>query len=362
MARWFAMLVLAAGAALHCAPVSAECVELLRVEAMGTAEGQGLTLSSCDAGLDLVMATPSARIAIQLHDPAASAWRAALGPGAPLSGAMLAGRLSVASATGALPDGLLLSSHSARADARHSWLWTNATATLRLDPAAPPSAPECPEPRRILPLLWHGVREVAPGGMVIPAVRLEGNAGIERFSQANCPVSWSVSDITTARVHPTLGLAVVPADARDGVEFEMRATMPGAPGAVTAVGRVRVVDPGRQRLTGRWTHVEEKVCGTATWRPATQRVGELQFGADGQFSVTWQPSGGRRDYWGRYEHDTASGKLTMEVTGGSNMPYRRLSEGIATLDHQGTLVVGRRMFDSGSAAMPPCEVKMKRLQ
>ena len=54
--------------------------------------------------------------------------------------------------------------------------------------------------------------------------------------------------------------------------------------------------------------------------PAERSIGELEFRADGTFSVTWVPFETYRDYWGRYTLDLRTGRLNLQVETGNYVP------------------------------------------
>ena len=73
-------------------------------------------------------------------------------------------------------------------------------------------------------------------------------------------------------------------------------------------------DPSTNPLVGIWEQIAYEGC------PAGSRILELNFRADGTFSVTWTPFEGYRDYWGSYGFEQETGLLTLEIDGGNHIP------------------------------------------
>ena len=94
-------------------------------------------------------------------------------------------------------------------------------------------------------------------------------------------------------------------------------------------------------LTGRYSQT-----GAAGWgNPPCenlQRIGELEFGADGRFAVTFVPFESYRDYWGTYRYDPLDGSLELTVEGGNSQfarPAGKVLTGKAYRNEAGRLVL-----------------------
>jgi hypothetical protein len=68
-------------------------------------------------------------------------------------------------------------------------------------------------------------------------------------------------------------------------------------------------------------------------------IGELEFTADGHFSVTWRPFETYKDYWGSFRLDPDTGALLLSVAGGNDIPAALDLQGKASMAADGALVL-----------------------
>ena len=354
-------LVLALLAACTIAPAArAACKELLRVETEEWEAKPRLSLTNCDVTARFEGSGRNPRVMLQLREPAASAWRSALGPNGDLSSALLGAELAVKSHAGSIPAALLLSSLSARGAAAHAWLWEASSAMLRIapvDPAAGIGGNRCPNEAHGVPMLWPRDLEVPPGALIAPSAFWTTRPGSYDRIAPSCLAGWSLSDRAPAVVHPALGLAIVAPDAPDGTVFELRAQLSGQPEGVE--GRVRVTNPALHPLAGRWTETQEKLCDGA-WRTPAQPIGELVFNADGTFTLVKVPFESYYDYWGTYRHTPHSGSLMLEITGGNKVPSSRMARGRAHLGPSDELLLEGLPPADALPSQPICARRFQR--
>jgi hypothetical protein len=83
---------------------------------------------------------------------------------------------------------------------------------------------------------------------------------------------------------------------------------------------VIVFDPKEKPLVGLWYQVRTLPCKGAPVDNRAEKNGvrELQFRADGSFSVTVDPFEAYKDYWGSYK--TAGPSIEFNVSGGNHVP------------------------------------------
>jgi hypothetical protein len=326
------------------------CTELLTVENAKPEQAQRLSLSNCDVTVRFEGSGRTARVILQLKEPAANAWRSALGPDGGLYGALLGADLVVKSRAASIPAAPLLSSYSARGAARHAWLWVETSSALRIDPVDPAAGHgQCPNDDAGTPVLWLKTLEVPPGGLIAPSPFRTKRPGHYEPIAPSCLARWFLSDGAPAVVHPALGLAIATPDATDGTVFELRAKLSKG---TTVAGLVRITDPALHPLAGRWTETQERPCGGAA------PIGELVFNADGTFTLVRQPFESYYDYWGTYRYAPQSGALTMEVTGGNELPSARLAKGTARFTPSGDLLLEK--LPPPDAGAPTCARRFRR--
>jgi hypothetical protein len=164
-----------------------------------------------------------------------------------------------------------------------------------------------------------------------------------------CPVRWSLSPSSqAATVDVRSGVLRVARGAADGTVLTATAMLPGD----TLHARIRVVVPGANPLIGMWRQESEAACADGSAHPPAEPIQELEFRADGTFSVTWTPFESYRDYWGTYAFDASSGRLTLKIDAGNDVPGNVDPEGTASI--AGTRLTLRQMYlgsrQSGTAA------------
>lgn len=109
----------------------------------------------------------------------------------------------------------------------------------------------------------------------------------------------------------------------------------------------------RHALVGQWRQAEHE-CGMAL------DVRELEFHADGRFSVTWRPFETYRDYWGRWSFDERTRELALVMEGGNNRPADFVGRGRIRLA-DGALHLGE--ISLGSAyGRGPCPASFRPMQ
>jgi hypothetical protein len=81
------------------------------------------------------------------------------------------------------------------------------------------------------------------------------------------------------------------------------------------------------------------VCGRGTEIIPEELIGELRFGADGTFAVTWMPFEIYVDYRGTYAYDLTWGTLDLVVEGGSYVPDDVDGSGSFSVDEEGRLIL-----------------------
>lgn len=94
-----------------------------------------------------------------------------------------------------------------------------------------------------------------------------------------------------------------------------------------------------QPLVGLWKQTGRFGCGgkDQAIATATEAINELEFRADGWFSVTWQPFETYRDYWGSYTANNANGAISFRIEQGNYVPGDFRGAGKYKLKKDGTL-------------------------
>ena len=102
---------------------------------------------------------------------------------------------------------------------------------------------------------------------------------------------------------------------------------------------MHVFTPEANPLVGLWREAAQIDCATGNEFVPTTQIGELVFGADGTFGVTWFPFEVYKDYWGTYRFDLAAGTLELVVEGGNYVPRDVDGSGRFRFDATGRLIL-----------------------
>jgi len=96
-----------------------------------------------------------------------------------------------------------------------------------------------------------------------------------------------------------------------------------------------------QPLVGLWKQQPGSGCSRQTDPAGVDSINELEFRADGWFSVTWVPFETYRDYWGSYAADNATRALSLKIDGGNYVPAGFRGDGKFTLRDNNTVELTR---------------------
>jgi hypothetical protein len=155
----------------------------------------------------------------------------------------------------------------------------------------------------------------------------------------SCTGDWSVSGPATLSSDRTQ-LTIDP-DAAPGAAIAIGFSHAGK----TVSARLTVVARDTVVLTGRRSQQRMEGCSIPT------TVGELEFSPGNRFAVTFVPFETYQDYWGTYEFDPASGRLSLKVAGGNFVPPGLDLEGRADLS-SGRLVLSEMFLGTREGHSP----------
>lgn len=175
--------------------------------------------------------------------------------------------------------------------------------------------------------------EVQPGparqGATLRIAARQWRGPANHLTPLDCTSEWTVSDPALATLSEDRSTVRIAPDATPGANFIVSYRIKGQ-----SVGaRFLVVGKDELVLTGRRGQGAVEGCDGLT------PIGELEFNAEGGFSVTYHPFETYKDYWGSYRLDPATGALSMSVTGGNHVPEGLDLEGKAHFDASGKLVL-----------------------
>ena len=100
---------------------------------------------------------------------------------------------------------------------------------------------------------------------------------------------------------------------------------------------VFVYTDAAQPLVGFWRQQSKSGCEPGKTSPPDDVINEMEFRADGSFSVTWTPFEVYRDYWGNYKFDPAKGSLSLQIEHGNYVPSEFRGAGRYKLKDKGSL-------------------------
>jgi len=357
LVRQFAVASITALGFCACA-AAASCVDLLVAEKPNEKGLPKLELSSCDVVASVVDGRRGKALVLELKQPARGRWHAALAAGGTHFEGLLLADLRITPFVSSLPDGTLLASYSARMVREALWTWSDRDGVLRLDaPLAPPPASVCSGLAPGVAVLWFGTREVVPGGILAPNPQTTNSPSSFFKVPPGCVSGWTLSDGAPAALIPEWGVVAIAPTAPDGALFTLRTTV----GGKAVEGQVRVTVPALHPLAGTWRQTTETPCGGGAPRTPARPIGEVVFAANGDFSLTWQPFEAYRDFWGNYQYDAKTQKLSWSALGGNRLPTERIMQGTARIDADGTLRIEGLNLATDNSQQTICEVRFRRV-
>jgi len=187
--------------------------------------------------------------------------------------------------------------------------------------------------------LFAGAVQIRPGEQVrFGAARNVLLVGTEEAFALEKPmrgIRWSVEPVGRGITVAADGVVSVRADAAPGA-YNVVAAAKGE----TRKKQFQVYVPSAQPLVGAWTEVAQIECGDGQEIPPETKMAELIFRANGEFTATWFPFETRKDYWGTYEYNAASGSLSLQAAKAGNLiPQDMRPSGTAVIDANGRLVL-----------------------
>jgi hypothetical protein len=157
------------------------------------------------------------------------------------------------------------------------------------------------------------------------------------FEPVEACAAWSVRPNEGVNIDPLTGVFAVDTITPSGSVFTVSADVENGRRVVSI--QVHVFTPDANPLVGIWREEIQFACGTEEEVVPEQPIGELRFGADGTFGVTWMPFEIYVDYWGTYAHDSERGTLDLDITGGNFVPDDLDGNGRFSFDEQGRLIL-----------------------
>lgn len=196
----------------------------------------------------------------------------------------------------------------------------------RPEPPPPPPDLACLMPGSHFAFLETDTQTYRQGA----TVRVTPTANMAPFGTKPIPLrctgDWSVAG--PARLSEDRSRVTIDPDAAPGSTVSVSFRHDGA----KVEARFRVVGRDEIVLTGRRSQQSVEGCN------APDRIGELQFYPQNRFAVTFTPFETYQDYWGSFEFDPATGRLSLKVEGGNFVPTGLDLEGRAELS-SGRLVL-----------------------
>lgn len=189
------------------------------------------------------------------------------------------------------------------------------------DYEAEEDAPECAVPKEARGLFWFGEKDARSGDVLNLQPKWVTGPGLISFGSSECIESLNLSVGAPAAVTKTGQSVRILPQAEHGATFEIVAQVSGH----RVEASVRILDPLRNPLAGRWTEASRECREVGNGSPIdtelAKPIRELVFDGDGSYSVTFDhPMEAHRDYWGRYEFDLSSRHIVLDVADGNRTP------------------------------------------
>lgn len=165
--------------------------------------------------------------------------------------------------------------------------------------------------------------QLEPGGSrqfyVLSRDRIRAGA----FYKVNAPAVWTVTPDKGAKIDRN-GLLTIDGTAEHGAAFTVTASVTvkeawDEKGYTSRVEqKVVVFEKKVNPLIGFWKQTHIVPCGAKA--SEFDEIRELEFRADGSFSVTRKPFEVYKDYWGKYAFDLKKGSVGFEIERGNDLP------------------------------------------
>ncbi len=150
------------------------------------------------------------------------------------------------------------------------------------------------------------------------------------FESLPVEVVWSIAPRTKGiSIDQKTGRLTVAASVNQAASFKVRASVEGGRRLLTK--SVRVFLPQGTPWVGRWEERAQLTCVDGKEAVPEKRILDFILKDDRSFSVTWLPFEVYRDYWGTYEYDPKTGKISLHVKGGNYIPPDLKLEGLLTI-------------------------------
>ncbi len=156
------------------------------------------------------------------------------------------------------------------------------------------------------------------------------------------PTVWSVTPEKGAKIDQA-GLLTIDANAVNGAIFTVTAAVTIKEEwqkegyTATETQKVLVFEPKVNPLVGIWRQARATPCNGQA--EEDRGIRELEFRADGGYSVTLDPFEVYKDYWGKFAFDLKAGTIKFTADGGNRVPTEldleggfRLADKVLTLD------------------------------
>jgi hypothetical protein len=160
------------------------------------------------------------------------------------------------------------------------------------------------------------------------------------FRKVIASTVWSIEPRIQGVEVTDKGLVTAAAGVPDKTTFMVKAVVrikepwDADPGRTEVIEQtVLVFDRKINPLIGFWYQARLRPCeGRPQLYDHDGGIGELEFRADGTYSVTVRPFEAYKDYWGKYKYDAAAGTIELTVDDGNSTPM--------SFDRPGKLRIG----------------------
>lgn len=173
-------------------------------------------------------------------------------------------------------------------------------------------------------------------------------------------VTWSVKPAVGVHLDSQSGLLTVDKTTPIGSVFTVRANVENGRRILTK--KVYVFTPEANPLVGRWREKAQVKCHTGKVITPESHIEELEFQADGKFTVTWLPFEIYKDYWGTYSYDVKQGTIKLTVESGNYVPSKIDGSGSFEISRSGELLLKNIWLGSKKSEGNPaiCKIVFSR--
>jgi hypothetical protein len=169
---------------------------------------------------------------------------------------------------------------------------------------------------------------------------------------------YSVTPQNAATIDPVTGVLTIDPATPSGTTVHVVADVQD--GAKKVELDIHVYTPEAMPQVGSWRESKVLSCADGSELDPVESIEEIEFWADGTYSVTWHPFEIYRDYWGPAALDLVSNNVNLGISGGNFTPTNFDGTGTFELVDANTLKLQNVWLGTKDGTFEGCGHVLKR--